>query len=265
MEVGAREALAALADDPQAEPLEIAQQAVAALDPLERPRLVPELIPLLAHPDRGARRWARESCRSLTGLDEPGALRAFLADYEAVRRIEGGRLFEELERVRSLLRDPSSSRPLRRRALTALGRLRAVEALPDLLEALGEEPAAWRREVWSHLVGLAGGEPEPFDPAATAAARHDARAALRRWWSERGEARVLEERVRRAVTDLSLPHRVAAAERALRAIGPPALRGLVDGLRSDTTRARAHALLVELSGKELPATVEVWLDALQSD
>lgn len=262
VEVSVREALAALADDPGATPLELAQQALAALDPLERPRLAPELAALLEHPARAARRWARETCKLLTGELEPAALARFVRAYEAIRRVEGGRVFEELEQVRAPLRARDASRPLRTRALTALVRLRAVEATPELFALLDEEPAAWRREVWTHLVALSGAEPAPFDPSGAPAERREALARLRAWWDAEGPARVQAERIQRALRDLALPHRVAAAERDLRAIGRPALRALVDGLRSETTRARAHALLQELSGLKHPPDVAVWLEAL---
>jgi hypothetical protein len=256
------EAMVSSPDDAKAR-LSLAKKALAALREDQRPRLIPELSTLASHPDRGVRRWAAETCRNLAGSAKPADLERFSARWEVLRRAGDGEDHGQIEDVRSILRDPKSPVPLKQQAIRVLGRLRAVEAVEDLIGELGAKSVAYREFVWLHLTGMAGGEHRPYDPAAGERARKAAAADWRAYWKAEGPERVTAERVRRDVLNLALDARAEAAGKRLKAIGKPALPGLVDGLRSESTRSRAHALLKAISGKDLPAQPDPWLEWLE--
>lgn len=261
-----RQLLEAMRSDPSLAPerLPLARKALAAMPEEERPRVVPELRLLMAHPHRSTKRWARESVRLFTGSVKPGPIDAFCAAWETLRRASLAEDHRLIPEVRALLRAEASAIPLKKQALLVLGRLRAIEATADVISELAARDPGYREFAWSNLISLAGGEQCPFEPGAPKGTRADQIATWKLWWLDNGEALAQAEDVRRAVENLGIKARADAAAKRLKAIGKPALRALVDGLRSDATRKRAHELLKAISGKtDLPAKVGPWLDALE--
>ncbi|RMG08774.1 MAG: hypothetical protein D6731_21105 [Planctomycetota bacterium] len=259
-ELSVRQLLEALRDDPAsaAERLGLARKALAALPEAERPRVLPELAQLLEHPHRKTARWARESVRRLAGSDDPRSVERFCLAYERLRAAGEALDHGAIEEARGVLRAPLAVTPLRRMAARTLARLRAVEAVPDLIELLADEDEDLARGAADALTALTGTEPEGASSA------RDPRPAWRAWWEREGPALVARERVRRAVGDLAFPGRREDAAQRLRALGKAALRGLVDGLRSDATRAAAHRLLEEISGEHFAADPDEWLEWLEA-
>jgi hypothetical protein len=261
-----RQLLGAMRSDPSlaAERLPLARKALAAMPEEERPRVVPELRQLMRHSHRGTMRWARESVRLLTGSDAPESIDAFCVAWETLRRASLGEDHRLIPELRTLLRATSSAIPLKKQTILVLGRLRAVEATVDVISELTARDPGYREFAWSNLISLAGGEQRPFDPGASKGTRADQIATWKLWWREHGEGIAQAEEIRRAVSSLGIKARADAAAKSLKAIGKPALRALVDGLRSDATRKRAHELLKAISGKsDLPPKVGPWLDALE--
>lgn len=257
-----RDLLAAMAETPDAaaERLELAQKALAALDPAARPRLVPELAALVDHRHKATRKWAREVVEELTGTLEPEGLERFLARWEGVRLAGEALDYARLPLLREVVRDPGSSRPLLEHALLVVGRLRAVETVEDLTRALESKDIERRQLVWPHLVGLVDTGYPDYEPAASARVRQDQLAAWRAWWTAAGPAQVQAERVRRWVRDLGYPGRVKAAEKALVGVGEPALRSLIDALRTPSSRASAHRVLRAITGQKLAPDPQAWLE-----
>jgi hypothetical protein len=265
-QVGARQVLLALADAPDqaSERLGLAREAVAALDERHRPRLVPELRRLLTHPHRATRRWARESCVQLAGTDHPESLELFSERWEILLRAGENQDTERIPEVRLILASPEATLPLKRQAILTLIRLRAVEALGDLIAQLRSREPDYRQLVWSSLISLAGGAHRPFSPRGTDSQRRTEIHGWEEWLSEEGPHLVEAEEVRRAVRDLAVPERAHDARERLVMIGRPAVRPLIDALRADLTHEQAHNLLVLITGQDLPPRPEPWLEWLEA-
>ncbi len=260
-----RQLLEAMRSDPSlaAERLPLARKALAAMPSEERPRVVPELLLLMDHSHRSTKRWARESVRLLTGSVEPKAIDAFSTAWETLRRASIASDHARIPELRQVLGAKTSAIPLKKQALLVLGRLRAIEATGDVISELSTQDPGYREFAWSYLISLTGGEQRPFDPGASKGTRSQQIATWNAWWMSNKDSLTQAEEIRRAVSDLALKPRADAAAERLKKIGKPALRALVDGLRSDTTRKRAHELLKAISGKDLPAEVAPWLDLLE--
>lgn len=241
------------------ERLALAQAALAQFDEVERPRLLPELAALLDSPHRAVKKWAKDTCLAVAGSDAPDAITAFTRRWEELRRGWEAQDPGAIGRAQAVLLEVDAPAPLKRAALVGLARLRGVEALGEVIALLDHRDAGVRAQAGQTAVALAGPR-EEYDPAAAPAVRKRQVDAWRAWWLKDGPALVTAERVRRAVQDLAVEARAAEATKALRAIGRPAVRGLIDGLRPEASRARAHALLKELTGQDLPADVGPWLE-----
>lgn len=265
-QVKARQVLRALllaGNDELKERLPLARSCLEGLDPLERPRLLPELSELLRAPAPAVRKWAKEQAKELGGSEDPARL------IEVARRIEALRAAREsgdqgaIPLALAPLREPAA-RPVRQAALATLGRLRAVEATPDLLRQLEDADPLIRAAAWDVLQFALGGL-RPFDPNGPAEQRRAQLEAWRAFWAQEGPARVREAEVQRACQDLARPERAEAAVGKLRALGAGVvLRPLADALRVEASRARAHALLKELSGKDYPPEPQPWIEWLDA-
>ena len=89
--------------------------------------------------------------------------------------------------------------------------------------------------------------------------RQEQLAAWRAWWKTAAKEQVRAEQVRRWVRDLGYPGRAKAAERALVGVGKPAIRALIDALRTPSSREAAHRVLRAITGQKLAADVRPWL------
>ncbi len=260
-ELGLRQLLSAMASSPETagKRLKLAQQALPLVDEENRPRLLKRLMELFDSPHKPTRRWATKACREMAGTDDPKALRVFRKAFSFVRRAGEARTPASIPRIRAILKNENSGPALRRQSILVLNRLRAVEAIPELLDALNAPKPKERDFVWGCLVSIAGGEHEPFDPKSSAKKRWAQIEAWHDWYDENGAELQTQEEIRRALVGLGKDDaRAEAAEKALRAHGEQALLPLTDALHDDATRERAHALLKELSGGDLPPDPEKW-------
>lgn len=253
------QALAAAGPREVNERLALAQSAMAVFDEVERPRLLPELVVLLDATARNVKKWARETCQAVAGSDDPAAIQAFSRRWQPLHAAWRTQDASAIPDATAILLEPDAAAPLKRAALVTLARLRAVESTGEVIALLEHRDASLRAAAAETLLLLAGPRHE-VQPDAAPAVRKKQADAWRAWWQAEGPALVTAERVRRAVNDLAVDARAEEATRTLRAIGPPAVRGLIDGLRAEKSRRRAHALLVELTGQKLPADVGAWLD-----
>ncbi len=241
------------------ERLALAQSALAAFDEVERPRLLPELVLLLDASPRNVKKWAKDTCEAVAGADAPDAIQAFSRRWQPLFLAWSTQDASKIPDATAILLEAGAPVPLKRAALVALARLRAVESTGEVIALLEHRDLGLRAEAGRTVVALAGPRQE-YQPDAAPGARKKQADAWRAWWQQEGPALVTAERVRRAVTDLAVEGRAPDAAKALRAIGRPAVRGLIDGLRVEGSKARAHALLVELTGQKLPPDVGAWLD-----
>lgn len=241
------------------ERLALAQSAMAVFDETERPRLLPELVLLLDASPRNVKKWAKDTCQELAGSDAPEAIQAFSRRWQPLHLAWQTQDASKIPEATATLLEADAPVPLKRAALVALGRLRAVESTGEVIALLEHRDGGLRLAAGQTLVALAGPRRE-YQADAAPGVRKKQADAWRAWWQQEGPALVTAERVRRAVLDLGVEPRAAKATQDLRAIGRPAVRGLIDGLRSEASKARAHALLEELTRQKLPADVGAWLD-----
>jgi hypothetical protein len=261
-QVSVRQVLAALVTaDPtqQRDRLELAQAALAGMDALLRPRVLPELSQLSESSNAKVKKWAADECQALAGSTEPAAITAFCARYEALRRAWELHDLTQVPMVQGVLTDVQASAQLKRAALLAVGRMRAIEALGEVIAQLDHRDQPLREQAWQTLLSMAGREVFPYDPAAAQPARRKQIDLWRGWWAQDGPPLVQGELARRLVDDLAVEAKAADAVKALRAIGRPAVRPLIDGLRNPASKTRAHSLLQELTGQKLPAELDKWL------
>jgi hypothetical protein len=260
--VSLRQVLQALVSSGAAETkdrLELAQEGLQVFDEVERPRLLPELVQLLTHPQRNVATWAKQTCKAVAGSDVPADIDTFSRRWDELRLAWETHDSSKLPAAQAILVDPSATGPLKRAALTCVARLRATEMLGEVIALLDHREGALRTYAYQTLVTMAGPRRE-YDPAAQGPARKKQVDAWRAWWQQDGPALVREERIRRAVSDLGVEAKAAKATLDLRAIGKPAVRALIDGLRPEASRARAHALLIELTGEKHPADAGAWIE-----
>lgn len=239
--------------------LELAQKGLEVFDEVERPRLLPELVQLLTHPQRNVAAWAKQTCKAVAGTDAPADIDAFSQRWDVLRAAWETLDAGKIATAQGILTEAAASVPLKRAALTCLARLRATETLGEVIALLDHRDGGLRTYAHQTLVTMAGPRRE-YDPAAQGPARKKQVDAWRAWWQQEGPALVREERIRKAVADLGVEARAAKAVQDLRAIGKPAVRALIDGLRPETSRERAHSLLKELTGQTLPADAGEWIE-----
>jgi hypothetical protein len=242
------------------ERLKLAEACLDQARPAVQGRLLAELAPLLEHSDKAVKRFAKKRARDLVKRDDPAELRALGARFADVQAWGEARDYAQIPALVALLEGDAPDL-LRAEVLRVVGALRAVEATPVLLPGLEASEADDRRAHWQIVVGLLRAGLE-FDPEGPSRQREEQVAALRTYWDLEGKRLLREAQIQRAVEDLARPERAAAAEETLTVVGEQALRPLVDALRSETSRSRAHALLKKLSGKDLPPDPAAWLQAL---
>ncbi|MEZ6185019.1 MAG: hypothetical protein R3F62_08430 [Planctomycetota bacterium] len=242
------------------ERLKLAEACLDQARPAVQGRLLAELAPLLEHSDKAVKRFAKKRARDLVKRDDPAELRALGARFADVQAWGEDRDYAQIPALVALLEGDAPDL-LRAEVLRVVGALRAVEATPALLPGLEASEADDRRAHWQIVVGLLRAGLE-FDPEGPSRQREEQVAALRTYWDLEGKRLLREAQIQRAVEDLARPERAAAAEETLTVVGEQALRPLVDALRSEASRSRAHALLKKLSGKDLPPDPAAWLHAL---
>jgi HEAT repeat protein len=234
------------------ERLDLAEKAVQALAEEKRPLLVPPLAKLLESTYAECAKFAATKLRALAGGDlrDRAAAEAFYARWDETTRQGLAGDEAAIAPLRERLRDPLPT--IRRAAALALSRLRAVEAIPDLIDALGREEKDGRAYVRAVLVGLLGADPGGAD---------EAKPALDRWqkaWAAAKDDLLRREEVRRAVKALARPDAREQARARLVAIGRPAVRALIDGLQSDGVRPEAARVLEEITGKDFGGDRDAW-------
>lgn len=245
------------------ERLALGKACLDGLDPAERPRLLPELVDLLQAATPAVRKWAQATAKELGGSDDARVLLPLARRFEAIRAARESLDHTKIPLARAPLQE-KTGRPLRRAALLALSRLRAVECVPEVLKEMEDDDPLHRAAAWEALQFLVGAAP-PFDPKGEAGARKAQLEAWRAAWAAEGPARTAAEVARRSGLDLAHADRAEAASNRFRGLGKAGLRALVDALRPEASRARAHALLIELTGKkDLPAEPGPWVAWLET-
>jgi hypothetical protein len=101
---------------------------------------------------------------------------AALTNLGAFGRERALLVLDDLDRI---AKDPDAG--VRKRAATALGRLRGVGAAPALVDLLGDDDAGVRDEALESLYALSQGETFDFDPEMTPASQEQAIARWRAW------------------------------------------------------------------------------------
>jgi len=236
-----------------------ARAAIAAMVPAERLHVVPRLLPLAESDEPVTRSWARRRLRALVGAGEPAEVRRLVDRWRRVRAIAAGGEHDAAPELAAVLRDPLAPELLQRAALAAAARLRAVEVLDAVVDHLEHDDLAHRRYAAGVLRGLAG-DAAPFDPDATPPTRAIQVRAWRAWAAAEGPGLAARVGRRRDVARLGQPAEAEAAAARLRALGAEAVPYLAAALAEPAARARAHALLRELTGRDLPPRPEAWLD-----
>ncbi|MCA8926276.1 MAG: hypothetical protein KDD82_31000, partial [Planctomycetes bacterium] len=240
--------------------LELAKACLEHARPDVQGRLLADLAPLTEHRAKAIKRFAKKTARGLVKTEDPAELQALAGRFADLVRWEQERDYAGIPDLVAQLR--AEAPPLlRAEQLRVAGALRAVEAIDVLLPRLEDRELDVRKASWQILRGLLGGGLE-FDPDGPARLRSEQVSGLATWWEQNGPGARRAAQIQRAVEDLARPERAEAAAKALRGFGPDALRPLVDALRAEASRARAHALLKELSGKTLGPDPQAWLDAL---
>ncbi len=247
--------------------LAIAEKALAGLEDERRPTVLPQLAKLLSSGHADVRRFAEKAVKTFAEpgepalKDEPEVLDLFARWDRATRAgLEGDPTPAAIGALRVALTEDKSLL-VRRAAALALSRLRAIEAIPDLIGELewdgggarvggGSATKDYRAYIHTVLVGTAGLD-LGFDPAASAIVRAERIRAWRDWWDKVKADRLRQQEVRRLVQSLGRGgERLADARRRLLEIGKPAIRGLIDGLGDERARPEAAILLREITGEK---------------
>lgn len=241
------------------ERLELAQDGWSVAEAEVRPRLVPELRTLAASAHKKVERWAREALLAVAGTEDGKALDLFTARFERLRRAREMHDAAGVADAQATLTDVAATPQLKRAALLTIDRLRAVDALGEVIAILDHRDPGLREAAWLLLPAMAGGAHHPFDPKLEGAARKAQVDAWRGWWTANGPRLVTAERARRWCADLAVDGKADAAAKELEALGRPAIRPLIDALRVDASKKRAHALLKKLGQQTFPAEPAPWL------
>ena len=201
--------------------IELAEKAIAGLDEERRPVVAPALGRLLGSSYPECKKLGERALRDVAGaaVEDERAAEAFLERWEAVTKAGRSGDFDRIpELVERLQRDPLPA--VRRAAALALSRLRALEAVPDLIAELERADAdkAYRGYIRQILVGTLGRDPG------------DDVASWRALWKASGPAELAREAIRRDVRRLSRPAEAAAARERLAKAGKAAVRPLIDAL-----------------------------------
>lgn len=228
------------------ERLELAEKACTGVPEDRRPLLVPALGRLLESSYPECARFGAKWLRAIAGdkVADRAAADGFYARWEELTRQGLADDPAAIPGARERLRDPLPG--VRRAAALALSRLRAVEAVPELINAMAREEKenrAYMRAILAGILGSDGGD----DPK-----------AWQRAWEAAQKDLIAREDVRRAVRTLGRPDARDAARTKLLAVGKPAVRALIDGLQRDDVRPEAARLLEEITGKDLGGDRDAW-------
>jgi len=157
------------------------------------PELIPYLIGLADSPYKRVVKFAKDSLTKITGedLEDLSLYRKWAETWAFV--IQAGRKQDRsaVPKLRELLRT-SKSIALKREILAALERMRAIEAVPDLLDELESPDKEYRARVYSALKFITF-QRLPFSPNASASVRSKQIAAWRAWW-EQNKAKYLKSK-----------------------------------------------------------------------
>lgn len=177
-----------LAESADRELLGVAEEAVHAVTPDERPELLRWLLPLVTGgaPDLVVR-FARGTIATITGLPE-GSAPATVEDwYERWGRLARPQARSlAVAELGAWLQDAALGVPLRAETITALRRLGNLDAVPFLLGALDDEAAPIRAAAIQALRDLTRAD-LAFAPEGPAEDRASQAAAWRYWWDSNGE------------------------------------------------------------------------------
>lgn len=230
-----------------------------ALAPDRRLRAVGHAGPLLASDDRDLRRWARSACEGLIGTADAEEVAAWAERWEALEAAIASRDPAAIPAVVAALRERRVHPGLRRRAIAAAGALGAHDAFEELAAALRSRDAATRRAAQEALVAVAGEAAVAADLDGSFLARKRAAEAWAEWGAAHADDLRARHAVERRVRELAEPERRAAAADALRAAPPErAVPALTDALAVEDLRGPAHLLLLERTGRRLPADPAAW-------
>lgn len=239
-----------------------ARAAVDAMPPTDRLQVLPEVGVLLGAEHSSIRRFAEGVAEELVGSDRAGVVGAIHHRWAELRRLTVSGDPDAVAEARAVLHDRRTPRLLRRAALDALARQRAAEAVPDVLaelEGADRRADAGYRVYAAWVLRAIAGDARPYDVDASRSRRRKQLEAWRAFWDEEGEAFAREVRLRQAAAALADPMRRGGAARTLREGGDDAVPFLVAALTAAAARARAGAVLRELTGADLPDRPAPWL------
>jgi len=227
-----------------------------------RPRLVPELLRLLALPNKDVKKLAKAKLKAATGgLEDEAKLKVFCDHWQEIDKAAQENDWSAIPKVRGHLVAADSTVPLKRGALTALVRLRAVEALGDVIGELSGKDLSYRKQVFATCCQLANGEQASFDPAGKQSDRDTQQAAWKTWFETNRDGLVAPEEARRAALQLSSADGavVEGAKAKLRSIGKRAVPALAEALDDARSKDKALALLQEITKQKLGADRAAWV------
>ncbi len=243
--------------------LEIAEKAIAGLEAEKRPIVAAALGRLLGSAYPECKRFAEKQLKEIAGgaIEDEAAAESFQKRWDETTKIGVAGDFEQIAFLRARLKEETLS-GLRRAAALALSRVRAVEAIPDLVGEMERADAsrAYKGYIRQVLVGTVG-QDQGEDPQ-----------KWRDHFAQAGEALCKREEVRRDVQRLGREHGRDAARTRLLKHGRAAVRALIDGLqetagkdadaaallRAATIRTDSAALLKEITGKDFGEDRPAW-------
>ncbi|MFC1706475.1 hypothetical protein ACFL59_06570 [Planctomycetota bacterium] len=247
------------------ERLELLERVFAAMDPERRPLLVPPLAKHLTSRHKDLRRVSRTLIHEALGLRVKDAEEALSLHSRWVEIVNHGRTGdpESIAPLRARL-SAERAQTLKNAAVLALSRLRAVEAVPDIIDQLEGRDPDYRSLCHSVLVSLTGEDPG-YTPRATGAER---RTEIERWrllWNREKERLLRSVDLARLISALALKERREASAARLLGYGEEAVPVLIAALGTPTSRGNANRrdqeiadILAELTGVDYGRDRKAW-------
>ena len=245
--------------------LKLVMQAYEELSPERRPAVLPALVQAQSVMDRAVQRFANQAIVEITGLKRPSAetVTAWHHRWEALATASAAGNTETMDLIRGTLASEDSTLVLRRAALAATGRLRAVEVAGEVINELESSNVEHRGYAHAILVSLVGKQ-VGFDPFARPDIQEAAVAAWRSWWKSHRQDVILGTKIGRAVAKLRAASgdedspEVKEARSLLLFCGKRSVPALIDGLLDEGSRGRAADLLQRITGQDHGTDVEAW-------